>query len=94
MTRAFSLAFKQKMIERLTGKNAVNLSQLAREVGVRQQNLPRWLIEARSLPLVAYEKPRTGGWSVEQKARVLADASKLDGQQLLAYLEREGVAAR
>jgi hypothetical protein len=32
---------------RLTGKEAVRSSRLARETGVRQQNLSRWLAEAR-----------------------------------------------
>jgi hypothetical protein len=30
-------------------------------------------------------------WTVEQKARVLAAACKLDGEELTAHLEREGV---
>ena len=30
-------------------------------------------------------------WTVEQKARVLAEASKLSGDRLAAYLEREDV---
>jgi hypothetical protein len=30
-------------------------------------------------------------WTVEQKARALAEACKLDGEELSAYLEREGV---
>jgi transposase len=91
MTKAYSIAFKQKMVERLTGKNALNQSQLARETGVRQQNLCRWLEEARSLPLVASNNPRARIWTVEQKAQVLADASKLSGEQLTSYLEREGI---
>ena len=91
MTRAYSLAFKQKMVERLTGKNALNQSQLARETGVRQQNLCRWLEEARSLPLVASNNPKARVWTVEQKARVLADASSLSGEELNSYLEREGI---
>jgi transposase len=91
MTRAYSLAFKQKMVERLTGKNAVNPSQLARELGIRQQNLARWLHEARSLPSVASHKPKARAWTVEQKAQVLAEASKFSGEQLTSYLEREGM---
>ncbi len=91
MKRPFSIAFKQKMIERLTGKNPLNPSQLARETGIRQQNLSRWLDEARSLPLVTSEKRSVPKWTVEQKARVLAEASKLTGDQLTAYLQREGV---
>ena len=91
MTRPYSLAFKQKMVQRLTGKDALSASQLARETGVRQQNLSRWLEEARSLPRVASYKPSRRQWSLEQKARVLAEAGKLTGEQLSAYLLREGV---
>jgi transposase len=92
MTRPFSVAFKQKMVQRLTGKNAVSAMQLARETGVRQQNLSRWLQDARSLPIMADRpKPVVREWTVERKARVLAEACNLDGGELTAYLEREGV---
>jgi transposase len=91
MTRPYSLAFKQKMVERLTGKNASNQSQLARETGVRQQNLCRWLDEARSLPVVATDKRNVRRWSVEQKARILAEGSNLSGDLLAAFLESAGV---
>src|SRR5690349_12239849 len=92
MTKPFSVAFKQKMVQRLTGKNAVSAAQLAREMGVRQQNLSRWLEEARSLPIMANRPPpAVRDWTVEQKARVLAEAAKLDGDELTTYLEREGV---
>jgi transposase len=92
MSKPFSVAFKQKMVQRLTGNSAVSASQLARETGVRQQNLSRWLQEARSLPIMTH-KPKlvVREWTVEQKARVLAEASHLDGEALTAYLEREGV---
>ena len=92
MTKPYSVAFKGKMIQRLTGKDAMTASQLARETGVRQQNLSRWLEEARSLPYVAKEiKPVVREWTVEQKAHIVAEAFKLDGETLTAYLEREGV---
>lgn len=92
MTKPFSVAFKQKMVQRLTGKDALSASQLAREAGVRQQNLSRWLEEARSLPMMTdTAKPALREWTVEQKARVLAGGAKLDGEALTAYLERQGV---
>ncbi len=49
MTRAYSLAFKQKMVEQLLGKNALNPPQLGHEVRIRRQNLSPWPHEARSL---------------------------------------------
>ena len=93
MTKPYSVAFKQKMVQRLTGKNPMSASQLSRETGVRQQNLSRWLEQARSLPVVADQPKKPAGreWTVEQKARVLAEASKLAGEELAVYLEREGV---
>ncbi len=92
MTRPYSVAFKQKMVERLTGKRAVSALQLSKETGVQQQSLSRWLQEARSLPLMATKKPVNRQWTVERKARVLADAARLSGEELSAYLDREGVA--
>jgi transposase len=92
MTKPFSVAFKQKMVQRLTGRTAVSATQLARETGVRQQNLSRWLQEARSLPIMVDAPKRAPReWTIEQKARVLAEGSKLDGKGLTAYLERGGV---
>jgi transposase len=91
MTRPYSLAFKQKMVERLTGKNSVSALELAKETGVRQQNLSRWLQEARSLPLVRSDHAKARQWTVEQKARILSEASALSGEQLHAYLDRQDV---
>ena len=52
-----------------------------------QQNLSRWLQEPRSLPIMAdYLKPAVRVWTLEQKARLLADACQLDGEELTAYL--------
>jgi transposase-like protein len=88
MTKPYSVAFKQKMVQRLTGKNAISAIELSRETGVRRQNLSRWLQEARSLPYLGEHDPKARGWTVEEKARIVAEAAKLTGEQLTAYLER------
>jgi transposase len=90
MTRPFSPAFKAKMLERLTGKDAVSASQLARETGLRQQNLSRWLGEARTLPRVTAKKPPKSR-SVDEKIKILAGVAKLTGEELTAFLAREGL---
>jgi len=79
------------MVERLIGKNAVSATELARETGLRQQNLSRWLSDARSLPMVASDRPKQRTWTVAEKARIVADAANLDGDRLTAFLGREGV---
>lgn len=91
MTKPYSEAFKRKMVERLIGKNAVSATELARETGLRQQNLSRWLADARSLPMVASDRPKQRTWTVAEKARIVADAANLDGDRLTAFLGREGV---
>ena len=91
MTRPYSEAFKQKMVQRLIGKDAVSATELARETGVRQQNLSRWLANARSLPVVTSGRPKQRTWTVAEKARVIAEAASLEGDKLTSFLEREGV---
>jgi len=41
MTRLYPVAFTQKMVQRLTGKNAVSALQLSSEAVAHQQNLSR-----------------------------------------------------
>src|SRR4029078_11986092 len=71
--------------------DAVKATQLAQETGIGHQTLSRWLQEARSLPSVKVDKPAARKWTVEQKARVLAEGAQLGGEELAAYLERQGV---
>ncbi len=78
------------MVQRLTGKDAVSARKLQQEVGVPQTTLSRWLEEARSLPQVSPPK-KTKSWSVDEKVRILAEASKLSGEELTALLERNGL---
>jgi transposase len=91
MTKPFSLPYKQKMIERLTGAGSVSARRLASETGISQETLSRWLREARRLPDVPTKKRQAKTWSVDEKIRILGEASKLTGTQLTSFLEREGL---
>ena len=90
MTRPFSPAYKTKMVQRLIGRDAISAKQLEREVGVPQTTLSRWLEEARSLPRVPPPK-RPKPWTVDEKVKILAEATTLTGEQLAAFLEQRGV---
>jgi len=92
MTKPFSLPYKQKMIERMTGSSAESARRVARETGISQETLSRWLREARNLPIVPTKKrdPKDA-WTVNEKIRVLAEASTLTGAELTALLVREGL---
>jgi hypothetical protein len=84
------MAYKQKMLEKLTGTDAVSARRLSRETGVSQETLSKWRREAHSLPVVT-EKRKPRSWTVDQKVRILSATGKLTGEELAAYLEREGV---
>ena len=85
------MALKQQLVARLTGVNALSAAQLARETGITQQNLSRWLSDARSSPFGATGDGILSSWTVEQKARIIAQAAGLAGDQLTTYLQEEGV---
>jgi hypothetical protein len=91
VTRPFSITYKQKMLERLSGKDASSARKLSRETGISQETLSRWLREARSLPLMARDKRKSKEWSIDEKVRVLAEAGKLSGAELTGFLERENL---
>lgn len=91
MTKPFSLAFKKRMVQKLTGKEALSARQLARDTGVSQETLSRWRRDAFSLPVMAGDKRKPRKWTIVDKARVVVEASKLTGEELSAFLEREGV---
>jgi transposase len=91
VTRPFSLGFKQKMVEQLTGKEAASARALARDSGISQETLSRWLRDARSLPLMVPQRRKSKTWSIDEKVRVLAEARKVTGTELTALLQKEGL---
>jgi transposase-like protein len=91
MTRPFPLMLRQQMIARLTGANAVSAAQLARETGITQQNLSRWLSEARNSPFRTAADGISSSRTAEQKARIVVQAAGLEGEDLAAYLQAEDV---
>jgi transposase-like protein len=92
VSKQYSPAFQAKMVQRMTGPNAVSATRLARETGMNQETLSKWLRDARTLPLMPPDKPPPRPKrSIEDKARIVSEAAKLDGDAQLAYLQREGV---
>lgn len=88
--KRYSWAFKQKMVQKLTGATAISATRLADDSGVSQETLSRWLRDARNLKVVD-KKAKPQRPPVEDKIRILATASKLQGEELAAFLAREGV---
>ena len=67
---------------------------LAREVGLPQPTLSRWLSEAtlRSMSVDEPKSPKSSkAWTPGEKFRALAQAEGLEGEALGTFLRREGL---
>ena len=90
----YSAAIKARLVQRLVGPQAVSATALAREVGVSQESLSRWLRAARSvgeMPPSKQPHKQKRQWTGAEKLRVLTDAAGLTGSDLGAFLRREGL---
>jgi transposase-like protein len=77
MAKAYSMALKQQIVARLTGVNAQSAAQLAHETGISQQNLSRWLCQARNSPFGPTDDDMVFSGTVEHKARIIAHTAAL-----------------
>lgn len=92
-----SLTERAALVKRLLSPGGPTLTALSLETGISKQSLSKWRKDAHKLPLMASEDeegkvvpmPRT--WTVEDKGRIVAEAGGLSGEELGAYLRREGV---
>jgi transposase len=89
MPQQYSTAFKNRMLRRLIGPDAVSANALAREVGVGQTILSRWLRESRTVEPMSSSKKKQ--WTGAEKLRVVIDARGLSETDLGALLRREGL---
>ena len=85
----YSRAFKDRLVRRLVGPQAVSATRLAAEVGVPQATLSRWLAAVRSVDGMT-KRPSTK-WSGAEKLRVVIAAQGLEEAALGALLRREGL---
>lgn len=93
-------AVKARMIKRLSGPNAPSANALAKESGICQATLSRWLREAATVNPVTPQphdpKKKTKGkraqdWTAAEKLEVVMEASKLSDNELGAFLRRRGL---
>ncbi len=87
--RPYSPAFKIRMVRRLVGPDGMSANALAREAGISQSNLSRWLRESRNVGDMDPSSKRQ--WTGAQKLSVLTAAQGLSESELGALLRREGL---
>lgn len=85
------------MVQRMVGPNALTATQLAKQVGVTQPTLSKWLREAHRAAMTtktnAPGQPASSGppKTAEDKLRVVLAAERLAPDERGAFLRRQGV---
>jgi transposase-like protein len=98
--------FKRKMIQKMTGPDALSASALSKQVDVPQTTLSKWLRNAGhetsfGYPNNNHEKKvqmrqtmtakRPEDWTPEKKLKAVLEAASLSEQQLGAFLRSKGL---
>lgn len=93
--------FKSRMIQKLAEPGGPSATQLAREVGVPQSTLSRWLRRASSFrgnedasletPRSPMPAKRPQDWTAEEKLQAVVEAAELTEAELGAFLRRQGL---
>lgn len=93
----YTAGFKARMIRRMAGPESISATALAKEVGVSQNTLSRWLRQASEAPPTVSpmskkkRQPRSVRRTAQEKLRLVLEASALSAEELGAFLRREGV---
>jgi transposase len=87
----YSAAFKARVVQRLVGPHALSANALAKELGVSQESLSRWLRQARSVGEMPRSNKQQKQWTGAEKLRVVTAAAGLTGSDLGAFLRQEGL---
>lgn len=100
----YSDMFKRKMVQKMSGLNAISASALSKQVDVPQTTLSKWLRSAGIQPAhcfpnntgngqmrhsMAHKRPND--WSPEEKLQVVLEAASLTDEQLGEFLRRKGL---
>lgn len=93
----YSEGFIARQVRRMAGPEGISATALAKEVGVPQPTLSRWLRAASNVepmsgkPSKKDKAPQRKGWTPGEKLRVLARVAELDDKELGAFLRTEGL---
>jgi len=92
----YSTKFKRTMIKKLVGSGRRTATALAKETGISQSTLSRWLNTAGSVGGMSDDrdpvtKRRPKDWSAEEKLEAVTEAERLSEEELGEFLRRKGL---
>ena len=102
----YSEMLKRKMIQKMTGPNAISAFALSKQVDVSQTTLSKWLRNAGIEPSFGFPNntcdkkvqmrqtmtaKRPEDWTPEEKFKAVLEAASLSEEQLGAFLRSKGL---
>lgn len=102
----YSQMYKRKMIQKMTGPDAISATALSKQVDVSQTSLSKWLKNAGIEPSFGFPNNtsddkdqmsqimttrRPEDWTCEQKLAAVLEAAALSDEQLGAFLRSKGL---
>lgn len=92
----YTRGFKARMVQRMTGPEAIGTCYLAEEVGVPPSTLSQWKSQAgKMLDMKNSDKKRQKNpphqRSAEEKLRIVMESSRLSDEELGAFMRKEGI---
>lgn len=94
------MRFRRRVVRKMIGPPVVSANALAKDVGVCQATLSRWLRDAVTVAPVNKETPRPSAaaaenpkrsWSAQEKLQAVAESMALSPEELGALLRRAGL---
>ncbi len=97
--------FKNAMIQKMSGPDAISATALSKQIDVPQPTLSAWLRNAAMGPSFAFlnnthehtqmapinDPKRPNEWTAENKLKIVLEASSLTDEQLGAFLRNKGL---
>ena len=95
----YSNGFKARLVQRMSGPNPISANRLAKEVGLTQNTLSRWLREAseenrvvkRNGHVAPLPPMRPDDLPAAEKFRLVMEAARLSEEELGEFLRRNGL---
>lgn len=83
---------RARLIRRMAGSERISACALAKESGIPQPTLSRWLREASTVTaMLPPHEPKKSSWSAEEKLRVVTESLKIPSAELGEFLRKEGL---
>ena len=100
---AYPIMFRRKMVQKLTGANALSLSELSKDIDVPRSTLSRWLNNSAYKASIGFSSnlynnsisnmtaKRPSNLRPEEKLKIVNEVASLSNEQLGAFLRSKGI---